>query len=67
MNKPVVKELIQQQLTVENLRKELRQLLYDEHYRKQIKQDYALLKQKLSEQGDASLNAAKSIVAFLKT
>lgn len=66
MNKPVVKELIQQQLTVENIQNELRQLLYNKPYRLQIKQDYALLKQKLSEQGDASFNAAKSIAAFLK-
>jgi lipid-A-disaccharide synthase len=65
MDKEVVKELIQDDLTVENLTKELKQLLYNDIKRQQIKSDYAALKKLLSEGGDASANAAKSIYAFL--
>jgi len=65
MDKPVVKELIQKELTVENLKHELQELLTNESRISQIKKDYAELKRILSEGGDASANAAKSIVDFL--
>jgi lipid-A-disaccharide synthase len=65
MDKPVVKELIQKELTVDNLKRELREVLTDEPRIAQIKKDYAELKRILSEGGNASSNAAKSIVEFL--
>ncbi len=65
MDKLVVKELIQQDMTTENLRYELQQLLTDENRKAQLQKDYAKLKQILSEGGNASAKAAKSIVHFL--
>lgn len=65
MDKPVVKELIQKELTVDNLKRELHELLTNESRITQIKKDYAELKKILSEGGNASSNAAKSIVDFL--
>lgn len=67
MDKIVVKELIQDELTVENLSKELHSLLEDEHRQQQLKEDYAKLKNVLSVGGDASANAAKSIYDFIKS
>jgi lipid-A-disaccharide synthase len=65
MNKLVVKELIQNDLTVENLKKELSELLTNDKRIAEIKQDYAALKKILSEGGNASAKAARSIVEFL--
>jgi len=65
MNKLVVKELIQHELTVENLKRELQVLLTDEKKIAEMKQDYAALKRMLSEGGNASAKAAKSIIDFL--
>ena len=65
MDKSVVKELIQNELTVENLKNELNELLTNEKRIAEIKQDYAELKKILSEGGNASAKAAKSIVEFL--
>lgn len=65
MDKEVVKELIQDDLTVENLQKELHLLLYDATRKAQLQQDYADLKKLLSEGGNASANAAKIIMEFL--
>ncbi len=65
MDKFVVKELIQNELTVENLKKELSELLTNDKRIAEIKQDYAELKKILSEGGNASAKAAKSIVEFL--
>jgi len=65
MNKLVVKELIQNELTPKNLEKELFTILTDENKINEIKKDYALLKNLLSEGGDASAKAAKSIYIFL--
>ena len=66
MDKEVVKELIQHELTVENLKSELNLLLTDEKKQKQLKQDYAALKTLLSKGGHASANAAESIYTYLK-
>ena len=66
MNKQVVKELIQNDLTVENLQRELKGLLNNEERIGAIKKDYAALKKVLSEGGNASAKAAASISAFLK-
>ena len=65
MDKEVVKELIQDELTVENLKRELNLLLTDETKQEQLKKDYAALKNLLSKGGHASANAAASIHAFI--
>ena len=61
MDKLVVKELIQNDLTPQNLRNELHELLTNEAKQEQIKNDYKALKNLLSKGGDASANAAKII------
>ena len=66
MDRLVVKELIQQDLNRENLKKELSLILTDETKINSIKKDYAALKQLLIEGGNASAKAANSIVNFLK-
>jgi lipid-A-disaccharide synthase len=66
MDKLVVKELIQDELTPQNLKRELQQLLFDEKRRNELKNDYAALKQLLSKGGHASEKAAQSITEFLK-
>ena len=65
MDKPVVKELIQSELTVPNLDHELNELLANDQRIKKIKKDYANLKRILSEGGNASAKAAVSILKFL--
>jgi len=65
MDKLVVHELIQNELTPVNLVKELQQLLTDPVRINELKKDYADLKRLLSEGGNASAKAAKSIVGFL--
>jgi lipid-A-disaccharide synthase len=65
MNKGVVKELIQDELTPENLRKELERLLHDPERQRQIRSDYTTLKDLLSQGGHASANAARAIVDFM--
>lgn len=67
MNKEVVKELIQHDLNKENLINELQLLLNDSSRKKQIKEDYILLKSLLSKGGHASKNAADIIIQFMKT
>ena len=66
MNKEVVKELIQHDLTAEKITSELEKVLFDPQKRDQLKRDYLQLKQLLSEGGNASKNAAKSIYDFIK-
>ncbi len=65
MNKEVVKELIQNELTVENLKLELNLLLTNTQKQQQLQTDYASLKALLSQGGHASANAAKSIYNFI--
>lgn len=60
LDRPLVKELIQQDLTRENLRSELQHLLTDENRRKEIAAGYDELKDKLGGEG-ASLRAAHII------
>lgn len=66
MNKEVVKELIQDEMNTENLIEELNKLLNDPAKREQLQKDYADLKFLLSKGGNASANAARSIVTFLR-
>jgi lipid-A-disaccharide synthase len=65
MDKLVVKELIQDELTPENLRRELEDLLHNSIRRQQLQKDYQALKELLSQGGHASANAAASILRFL--
>ena len=67
MNKPVVTELIQDQLTSENLVKELSALLNNADRKAILKKDYFELKAILSAGGHASAQAAKSIVQYVST
>lgn len=66
MDKLVVKEFIQADMTVENLKKELSELLTDEKRIATIKSDYAALKNLLSQGGNASAKAATSILNLLR-
>ncbi|MDE3254231.1 MAG: hypothetical protein KGO92_15625, partial [Bacteroidota bacterium] len=64
MDKEVVKELIQDALTSENLVRELGLLLHDERKRKELTEDYTALKNKLAAGGKASAKAAEIIVGM---
>lgn len=65
MDKEVVKELIQDELTPENLTRELKAVLQDKVRLQQLQKDYAALKTLLGKEGNASANAAESIYRFL--
>jgi lipid-A-disaccharide synthase len=67
LDKLAVKELIQNDFTVKNLREELTALLTLVNKQAQLQKDYATLKQMLREGGHASANAAASITGFLNT
>jgi lipid-A-disaccharide synthase len=64
MDKPVVKELIQDEMNAKNIIAELKNLLSDEPIIKRIKKDYAALHSILSEGGNASEKAAELIVEY---
>jgi lipid-A-disaccharide synthase len=64
MDKLVVKELIQQEMNVNNLEHELHELLTNEQRISQLKKDYSGLKDILSQQGNASAKAAQLIYDF---
>lgn len=65
MDKEVVKELIQHDLTVDKLSMELNRLLDDPIRKEELSRDYAELSRILSMGGHASNNAAKLIASFL--
>ena len=65
MDKEVVKELIQDDLTVNNLVAELKQLLFDNDKKARLQKDYRELKALLTAGGNASANAARSIYNLL--
>lgn len=65
MDKLVVKELIQNDLTVANLVKELKELTGNEDRKRQLAQDYRLLQKKLTADGNASAKAAASVFQYL--
>jgi len=67
MDKEVVKELIQDNLTVDNITAALNDIFYNPAKQSQLEKDYATLKERLGQGGNASANAAKSIVDFLST
>ncbi len=64
MDKLVVKELIQDELTTDNLVHELNRLLTDTERIQALRQDYATLKDLLSKGGNASAQAAAIIHQF---
>jgi lipid-A-disaccharide synthase len=66
MDKPVVKELIQNELTVSNIQRELDAILHNEDRIGQIKADYRELKSILQKEGNASARASQEIVGYLQ-
>jgi lipid-A-disaccharide synthase len=64
MDKPVVKELIQDEMNVANIISELKKLLTDVKTRDRIHKDYSDLRSLLSQDGNASRKAAELIVDF---
>lgn len=66
LDKPAVKELIQHDLTSQNLKLELDKILIDEDHLQRIIHDYQRLKRILSEGGNASKKAASIITAQAK-
>ena len=64
MDKEVVKELIQHDLSIPNLQRELNLLLHDQERRAVLKKDYDDLRALLRKGGKASGKAADIIVAF---
>jgi lipid-A-disaccharide synthase len=67
MDKPVVTELIQNELTVDNIKKELDAVLHNEKRIGEIKNDYKNLKALLHKEGNASARAAQEIIGFLQS
>lgn len=65
MDKEVVKELIQNDLTPEKVTAGLKNILFDSKVKERMQNDYSQLKQLLSEGGNASMNAARSIYNLL--
>lgn len=65
MDKPVVKELIQDEMNVENIKAELELLLHNDTYRSKMLKQFVLLKNMLHQNGNASANAAKHIYNYL--
>jgi lipid-A-disaccharide synthase len=66
MDRLIVKELIQDELNIKNLKEELTRILQDNNYRKKMETDYAELKATLQEGGNASSHAAESIWKFMQ-
>jgi lipid-A-disaccharide synthase len=66
MDKPVVKELIQDEMNVKNIVAELKKLLSDNDTRNRIHKDYDELRELLSQGGNASVKAAGLIVEYAK-
>ncbi|MEX0968791.1 MAG: lipid-A-disaccharide synthase [Bacteroidia bacterium] len=66
MDKLVVRELIQRDFTLANLRQELDRLLNDDAYRKSMLENYTALQQRLG-RGGASAKAAKIIVEWISS
>ncbi|HEY0733054.1 MAG TPA: lipid-A-disaccharide synthase [Chitinophagaceae bacterium] len=64
MDKKVVTELIQHEMTATNIQKELDQLLHDVNKKRQLHNDYTDLRELLQQGGNASAKAAGIIVKF---
>lgn len=66
MDKEVVTELIQDEMTSANITVELNSILYDENQKDRIGRDYLKLRELLSFQGNASDNAAAAILELTR-
>lgn len=66
MDQPVIKELVQDDLTSGNIGDELEKLLHDSTYRKQILDNYNILKENLGGSG-ASVRLAKALFEDVST
>lgn len=66
MDKPVVKELIQGELTVANIQQELDAILHNEEKIGRMLSDYRELRATLQKEGNASARAAQEIVGYLQ-
>lgn len=66
MDKPVVKELIQDEMNSEKIAAVLKELLYDETCKKKMQDDYAELSRLLQSEGDPSAKAAGLILQLLQ-
>lgn len=67
MDREVVKELIQNELTSKNITLQLKELLNNPDKKAALEENYYQLRELLSKGGNASRNAATEIVDFLKT
>ncbi|HYH16154.1 MAG TPA: lipid-A-disaccharide synthase, partial [Flavisolibacter sp.] len=67
MNKPVVTELIQNDLNEKNLTRELDSILHNPTKQQQIKREYEELRQILQQGGNASEKAAKHVYEFVQS
>jgi len=63
MDRAVIRELIQQECTAENIGNELKNLLYNENYRRQMLTDYDSLDEKMGKPG-ASAKTASLIIKY---
>lgn len=64
MNEPIIPELIQEDMNIERMSKELNMMLYDENRREKLFKDYARLKEVVGGPG-ASAKVAKGIIQEL--
>lgn len=62
MDKPIVKELIQNDMNAKNISTELNKILQDAQYNKSMKNDFSALKDKLKTSKNASQQVAQSII-----
>lgn len=65
MNREIIREYIQMDMTFSNIREELHRLLYEQEYRQKIIADYKRLKKELGQPG-SSTRAAGKMVELLK-
>lgn len=66
MDKPVLKELIQDEMNEKNIAAELDKLLNNSAFRTEMKKNYDTLKQMLTSKGSASDEAARQVLSFCK-
>jgi lipid-A-disaccharide synthase len=65
MNEEIVVELIQKKMTLKNVKAEMQKLLFDENYRRQMKENYRRLSERMGGPG-CSQRAAQKIVEMLR-
>ncbi|MDO8952769.1 MAG: lipid-A-disaccharide synthase [Draconibacterium sp.] len=61
MNKIIIKEFIQVEMTLKNVKAEMEKLLFDENYRTKILTDYIRLKELMGESGSSKRAALKMV------